>query len=56
MPNPNMRFARDGVIGGCLTCYFKAFLYLLVTVLFLAVTGAAVFIWYCILTRHAGGA
>lgn len=45
MPNINMRLARDGAVGGCLTCYFTAFLYLLVIFIVFAMFGAAVFLF-----------
>lgn len=45
MPNLNMRLARDGRVGGCLTCYFKLFLYLLIWGFILAMFAVAIFLF-----------
>ena len=41
----NMRLARDGRVGGCLTCYFKLFLYLLIWGFILAMFAVAIFLF-----------
>lgn len=45
MPNPNMRFARDGLVGGCVSCYFTGCLYLIVAAAVLAMILFAVLLF-----------
>ena len=45
MPNPNMRFARDGQVGGCVSCYFTGCLYLIVAAAVLAMILFAVLLF-----------